>query len=216
MEVATPILNDFELLIPTMAFANKLGSLFKAAVNASNPSVFQAIRCMSSSRLFVGGLSYGTDDASLREAFTSFGEVTEARVITDRDTSRSRGFGFVSFTSTEEASNAISGLDGKSAVQRELLELMNVPGLTSPKTCASHLQPQLSNPLSNPSCPALLNFFRPSFKQLSIAINATRHFYNQGKQPKSIPALNSVLLHLRQPIFNATSSISNNSQQAML
>ncbi|ONK75757.1 uncharacterized protein A4U43_C03F20210 [Asparagus officinalis] len=96
-----------------MVFSNKLGSLFKQAVNASNSSVLQAIRCMSSSRLFVGGLSYGTDDQSLREAFASFGEVTEARVILDRETGRSRGFGFVSFTSTEEASSAMSGLDGK-------------------------------------------------------------------------------------------------------
>ncbi|WP_368902041.1 RNA recognition motif domain-containing protein, partial [Escherichia coli] len=46
---------------------------------------------MSSSKIFVGGLSYGTDDQSLREAFAKYGDVVEARVILDRDTGRSRG-----------------------------------------------------------------------------------------------------------------------------
>lgn len=68
---------------------------------------------MSSSKLFVGGLSWGVDDHSLREAFTDFGEVIEARVILDRDSGRSRGFGFVSFTNSEEATSALSAMDGK-------------------------------------------------------------------------------------------------------
>ncbi|XP_039140996.1 glycine-rich RNA-binding protein 2, mitochondrial-like [Dioscorea cayenensis subsp. rotundata] len=95
-----------------MAFAKKIGTLFKQTLN-SNPSIYQAIRCMSSSKVFVGGLSYSTDDNRLREAFSSYGEVVEARVIMDRETGRSRGFGFVTFESGEEASGAISGLDGK-------------------------------------------------------------------------------------------------------
>ena len=49
-----------------------------------------------SKKLFVGGLSWNTADDGLREAFERFGEVTEAKVITDRETGRSRGFGFVS------------------------------------------------------------------------------------------------------------------------
>ncbi|MCA9544251.1 MAG: RNA-binding protein, partial [Myxococcales bacterium] len=48
-----------------------------------------------SNKLFVGGLAWATDDNSLRNAFESFGEVTEAKVILDRETGRSRGFGFV-------------------------------------------------------------------------------------------------------------------------
>ncbi|XP_020096074.1 glycine-rich RNA-binding protein 2, mitochondrial-like [Ananas comosus] len=95
-----------------MAFARKIGNLVKQTIT-SNPSLYQAVRCMSSSKIFVGGLSYGTDDQGLREAFTSFGEVIEARVIMDRETGRSRGFGFVTFTSSEEASTAISGMDSK-------------------------------------------------------------------------------------------------------
>ncbi|KAJ8485408.1 hypothetical protein OPV22_017893 [Ensete ventricosum] len=95
-----------------MAFANRIGNLLKKSITPS-PSLYQAILCMSSSKVFVGGLSYGTDDQSLRETFTNFGEVVEARVIMDRETGRSRGFGFVTFTSNEEASAAISGMDEK-------------------------------------------------------------------------------------------------------
>lgn len=53
------------------------------------------------------------DDQSLRESFTEYGEVIEARIIHDRETGRSRGFGFISFTSNEEAAAAITGMDGK-------------------------------------------------------------------------------------------------------
>ncbi|KAF8646319.1 hypothetical protein HU200_065895 [Digitaria exilis] len=95
-----------------MALANKLGGLLKKATSSS-PSIYQAIRCMSSSKLFVGGLSYGTDDQSLRESFSNYGQVIEARVIMDRESGRSRGFGFVTFTSSEEASAAITAMDGQ-------------------------------------------------------------------------------------------------------
>eukprot|EP00002_Diphylleia_rotans_P007451 TRINITY_DN169_c0_g1_i6.p1 TRINITY_DN169_c0_g1~~TRINITY_DN169_c0_g1_i6.p1 ORF type:complete len:159 (-),score=20.27 TRINITY_DN169_c0_g1_i6:967-1443(-) len=59
-----------------------------------------------STKLFVGGLSWNTTDDSLREAFARFGDVTEARVVTDRETGRSRGFGFVSFSTADEANEA--------------------------------------------------------------------------------------------------------------
>lgn len=65
-----------------------------------------------SKKVFVGGLSWNTENDSLREAFETFGEVTESRVITDRDTGRSRGFGFITFESAESASRAISEMDG--------------------------------------------------------------------------------------------------------
>lgn len=74
--------------------------------------MFNAARLMST-KLFVGGLSWGVDDVKLRDAFSSFGEVAEARVITDRDTGRSRGFGFVNYTNSDDANAAISGMDGK-------------------------------------------------------------------------------------------------------
>ncbi|KAK4266617.1 hypothetical protein QN277_027509 [Acacia crassicarpa] len=100
-----------------MALFNKLGSLLRqgAAQDRQVPvaSMLNFARCMSSSKLFIGGLSYGVDDQSLRDAFASFGDVVEARVITDRDSGRSRGFGFVNYTSDESASSAISAMDGQ-------------------------------------------------------------------------------------------------------
>ena len=79
----------------------------------STSSMMNAIRCMSSTKLFVGGLSFGTDDGSLKDAFSGFGEVVEARVIIDRNTGRSRGFGFVNFTDEESANSALSAMDGQ-------------------------------------------------------------------------------------------------------
>ena len=66
-----------------------------------------------SKKLFVGSLSWDTTDEHLQTAFAPFGEITEAKVITDRDTGRSRGFGFVTFAASEDATKAISALDGK-------------------------------------------------------------------------------------------------------
>lgn len=66
-----------------------------------------------SNKLFVGGLSWDTDDRSLNKAFSEHGDVKEATVITDRDTGRSRGFGFVTFASSNGASEAMRALDGQ-------------------------------------------------------------------------------------------------------
>lgn len=112
---------SFEFQGPRMAFVHKVGSMLKQTISnhvklelaTSKPSIYQAIRCMSSSKVFVGGIPYSTDEMSLREAFAQYGEVVEARIITDRDTGRPRGFGFVSYTSSDEASSAIQALDGK-------------------------------------------------------------------------------------------------------
>ena len=65
-------------------------------------------------KLFVGGLSWGIADADLRKAFASYGEITEAKVITERDTGRSRGFGFVTFARDEDAKTAVSKMHGTS------------------------------------------------------------------------------------------------------
>lgn len=65
-----------------------------------------------SKKLFVGGLSWGTTDDGLREAFSRFGQIEEAKVITDRETGRSRGFGFVTFAESDAAQEARSEMDG--------------------------------------------------------------------------------------------------------
>jgi RNA recognition motif-containing protein len=64
-----------------------------------------------SKKLFVGSLSWNTDDHGLREAFAPHGEITEAIVITDRDSGRSRGFGFVTFADGEAADKAVAALN---------------------------------------------------------------------------------------------------------
>jgi RNA recognition motif-containing protein len=63
-------------------------------------------------KLFVGSLSWDTNDDGLHEAFAQFGEITEAKVITDRDSGRSRGFGFVTFVDEEAADKAIAAMNG--------------------------------------------------------------------------------------------------------
>jgi len=71
-------------------------------------------------RIFVGNLSYDTNDDGLRDAFASFGSVIDAKVITDRESGRSRGFGFVEFSTPDEANKAIADMDGKEVDGREL------------------------------------------------------------------------------------------------
>src|SRR5712691_6345113 len=63
-------------------------------------------------KLFVGGLSFTTSNDSLRAAFARHGVVVSAAVMTDRETGRSRGFGFVEMATTEEAERALGGLNG--------------------------------------------------------------------------------------------------------
>jgi cold-inducible RNA-binding protein len=64
-----------------------------------------------SNKLFVGGLSWNTDDQSLATAFQTYGTVTEAKVISDRDTGRSRGFGFVTFDDPTAANAAAEAMN---------------------------------------------------------------------------------------------------------
>jgi cold-inducible RNA-binding protein len=71
-------------------------------------------------RIFVGNLNYRTDDNGLRAAFESFGDVTEANVVVDRYTDRSRGFGFVDMPDNSQAMAAIDGLNGQELDERKL------------------------------------------------------------------------------------------------
>ena len=65
-----------------------------------------------SKKLFVGSLSWGVNDDSLRDAFSVHGEISEAVVISDRDTGRSRGFGFVTFEDDDAGDKAVAALNG--------------------------------------------------------------------------------------------------------
>lgn len=64
-------------------------------------------------KLFVGSLSWGVNDDQLKDFFSAAGEVVSAKVITDRDTNRSKGFGFVEMSNDDEAKQAIADLNGK-------------------------------------------------------------------------------------------------------
>lgn len=70
--------------------------------------------------IYVGNLSRETTEEDLRKAFEAFGQVTSAKIIADKYTGDSRGFGFVEMPNSTEAQSAISGLDGKDLKERTL------------------------------------------------------------------------------------------------
>lgn len=72
------------------------------------------------SKLYVGNLAYGVTDSDLQNMFAPHGTVQSAQVIIDRETNRSKGFGFVEMSSGSEASAAISALNGKEVDGRKL------------------------------------------------------------------------------------------------
>ena len=71
-------------------------------------------------KIFVAGLPFAVSDSELQELFEPYGTVGSAKVILDRETHKSRGFGFVEFSSNEEAEKAIKALDGTSLEGRTL------------------------------------------------------------------------------------------------
>jgi cold-inducible RNA-binding protein len=75
---------------------------------------------VNSAKLYVGNLSYDTTEAGIRTAFEAHGEVASVNLITDRDTGRAKGFGFVEMGSAEDAEKAKSALDGTQLDGRSL------------------------------------------------------------------------------------------------
>jgi cold-inducible RNA-binding protein len=71
-------------------------------------------------RIYVGNLSFQTSDRDLEEAFSSYGTVESVTIIMDRDSGRSKGFGFVEMNDAGEAANAISSLNGQELAERAL------------------------------------------------------------------------------------------------
>ena len=78
-------------------------------------------------KLFIGGLSFSTSTERLRQAFAGCGTVESVTVATDRDTGRSRGFGFVEMATTEEANAAIAKLNGTDLDGRQIRVELSAP-----------------------------------------------------------------------------------------
>lgn len=73
-----------------------------------------------SNKVFVGGLSWNTSEHGLENFFSEVGSISSVKIITDRDTGRSRGFGFVEFTTNNEAADAVEKFDGAELDGRSL------------------------------------------------------------------------------------------------
>jgi RNA recognition motif-containing protein len=75
---------------------------------------------MSSMNLYVGNMSYHTTESDLRDLFAAYGEVESAKIVTDRYTGQSKGFGFVEMSSRSEGEKAIAELNGKEIDSRQV------------------------------------------------------------------------------------------------
>ncbi len=84
-------------------------------------------------KLYVGGLAYSVTDEQLRDLFAGHGTVESAKVVTDRETDRSRGFGFVEMSTVEEAEKAIAALNGTQHEGRSLTVNISKPREERPR-----------------------------------------------------------------------------------
>jgi RNA recognition motif-containing protein len=82
--------------------------------------------------LYVGNLLFNVTDSDLREAFEPFGEITEIRMIMDKFTGKSKGFGFIEMPSNEDAQKAISEMNGKEFMGRDITVSVAKPKTTRP------------------------------------------------------------------------------------
>lgn len=74
-----------------------------------------------SRRLYVGNLNFNTSEDALRDAFTAFGQIKSVKIVTDRETGKSRGFGFVEFAADADAATAMSTMHGMEVDLRKLI-----------------------------------------------------------------------------------------------
>ncbi|XP_019161793.1 PREDICTED: glycine-rich RNA-binding protein 6, mitochondrial [Ipomoea nil] len=89
------------------------GHLMPSSIFQSQCASLRFCSTLTTSKLFVSGLSRYTSDEGLNKAFEQFGKLVEAKVITDRATGRSKGFGFVTYETIEEAQKAREGMNAK-------------------------------------------------------------------------------------------------------
>ncbi|KAI1230564.1 hypothetical protein IHE44_0010028, partial [Lamprotornis superbus] len=91
-------------------------------------AVWASVRMASDEgKLFVGGLSFDTNEQSLEQVFSKYGQISEVVVVKDRETQRSRGFGFVTFENIDDAKDAMMAMNGKMGVRSESTRLGNPP-----------------------------------------------------------------------------------------
>ncbi|KAK9755516.1 hypothetical protein RND81_01G031300 [Saponaria officinalis] len=100
-----------------MAFAQNLRQICSrfssSSILQSQLTSYRLQSTLTSPKLFVSGLSRLTTDEKLKEAFSAFGQLVEAKIIVDRPTGRSKGFAFVTYSSVEEAEKAREGMNAK-------------------------------------------------------------------------------------------------------
>ncbi|XP_039030631.1 small RNA-binding protein 11, chloroplastic-like [Hibiscus syriacus] len=90
-----------------------MAALRRLIIRTSNPSSLLISHRGITSKLFVGGLSLYTTEKGLSDAFSQHGQVVEAKIVMDRVSDRSKGFGFVTYASKDEAEKAIAEMNGK-------------------------------------------------------------------------------------------------------
>jgi RNA recognition motif-containing protein len=83
--------------------------------------------------IYIGNLSYGITDGDLEKLFSEFGTVKESKIITDRDTGRSKGFGFVEMVNQSEGEEAIKQLDGREVDGRNIKVNVAKPKVDRPR-----------------------------------------------------------------------------------
>ncbi|EFH60934.1 hypothetical protein ARALYDRAFT_317651 [Arabidopsis lyrata subsp. lyrata] len=109
--------NGIELLV------RRVSAIPQHSISSSShflPQFCTSSSASPSSKLFIGGLSCSVDEQSLKDAFSSFGEVAEVRIAYDKGSGRSRGFGFVDFAEEGDALSAKDAMDGKGLLGRPL------------------------------------------------------------------------------------------------
>ena len=100
--------------VPAPALIARLYPTFLFNLRAISQSAPYLKGSKMSNKLFVGNLSYSIQDSDLQQHFSAFGQVQSAKVIIERETGRSKGFGFVEMSSSQEADAAVRGMNGKS------------------------------------------------------------------------------------------------------
>jgi RNA recognition motif-containing protein len=96
-------------------------SLLRLSILSSQDNIHSSEEVVVSTKLYVGSLPYSTTEQQLSELFSQYGSVQSAKVITDRYTGQSRGFGFVEMSTGEEAQKAIAALHGSEMGGRTLV-----------------------------------------------------------------------------------------------